>query len=116
MKSGQPYDFEQRLRRADGVYRCFRYRAVPWKDAHGQPIRWYGLLTDIDDLKRAEDALPATQARLARATHSAAMSELSASIAHEINQPLAAVVANGYAQSTVALRRSPERRTGLAQH
>jgi C4-dicarboxylate-specific signal transduction histidine kinase len=48
-------------------------------------------------LRRAEETVRATQARLSRATQIATMAELAASIAHEINQPLAAVVANGHA-------------------
>ena len=94
---GQPYDFEERLRRSDGIYRWFHFRSVPMRNAQGTIIRWYGLLTDIDDLKRTEEALRSAQARLARAMNLAAMSELSASIAHEINQPLSAVLANGHA-------------------
>jgi C4-dicarboxylate-specific signal transduction histidine kinase len=88
---------DERLRRHDGVYHWFHFRASPRFDADGQLIRWYGLLTDIDDLKRADEALRVTQARLSRATHLATVSELSASIAHEINQPLAAIVSNGHA-------------------
>lgn len=95
--SGQPYDFEERLRRADGAYRWFHFRAAPLRDADGQITRWYGLLTDIEDLKRADEALRSAQMRLSRATHLAALSELSASIAHEVNQPLAAVVTNANA-------------------
>jgi PAS domain S-box-containing protein len=97
IRSGQPYEFDQRLRRGDGIYRWFHFRAVPLRDEQGQITRWYGLLTDVEDLKRTEAALRSTQARLARATQLAAMSELSASIAHEINQPLSAVLANGHA-------------------
>jgi PAS domain S-box-containing protein len=95
--SRQPYATEHRLRRADGVYRWFQVRMVPGHDATEHFIRWYCLLTDIDDLKRAEEVLRSTQARLSRAAHLATVSELSASIAHEVNQPLAAVVANGHA-------------------
>jgi PAS domain S-box-containing protein len=92
---GLPFSFDQRLRHASGVYRWFQYNAVPLHDAAGRVIRWYGLLTDTDDLRQAEENLRRTQARLSRATHLATVSELSASIAHEVNQPLAAVVANG---------------------
>jgi hypothetical protein len=60
-------------------------------------IRWYGVLIDIHDQKNTEEALRRTQMRLSRATQIATVGELSASIAHEINQPLAAVVANGHA-------------------
>ena len=52
---------------------------------------------DIDDHKRAEEALRTTQAKLSRASRIAIVSELAASIAHEISQPLAALVANGHA-------------------
>ena len=59
--------------------------------------RWYGLLIDIDDRKNMEEALRSNETRLSRATQTATVGEFSASIAHEINQPLAAVVANGHA-------------------
>jgi hypothetical protein len=55
------------------------------------------LLIDIDDRKNTEEALRITQARLSRATQTATVGELAGSIAHEINQPLAAVVTNGHA-------------------
>lgn len=97
IEAGQPTEIEIRVRRADGVYRWCHFRQVPSHDAQGQLDRWYCLVTDIDDRKRAEETLRATQARLSQAMHMASLSELSASIAHEINQPLAAVVANGHA-------------------
>jgi PAS domain S-box-containing protein len=52
--AGRPYDIENRYRRADGVYRWFEFRTLPARDAAGRIIRWYGLLIDIDDRKRAE--------------------------------------------------------------
>ena len=55
--SGTPYEIEQRLRRADGVYRWFQHRGDPLRDATGQVVRWCVLLTDIDEQKRAENAL-----------------------------------------------------------
>jgi signal transduction histidine kinase len=67
------------------------------RDSEGRVTRWYGLLIDIDDRKSMEEALRSTQTRLSRATQTATVGELSASIAHEINQPLAAVVTNGHA-------------------
>jgi hypothetical protein len=70
------------------------------RDAEGRVVRWYALLTDIDDRKRAEDALRSTQTRLSRARQVATVAELSASIAHEINQPLASVVTNAHASQT----------------
>src|SRR6185437_582247 len=59
--------------------------------------QWYGLLIDIDDRKSIEEALRRTETRRARATQVATVGELAASIAHEINQPLGAVVTNAYA-------------------
>jgi hypothetical protein len=94
---GEPHEVEQRLRRADGVYRWFKPLAHALRDEDGRIVRWYCLLIDVDDLKHAEKSLHATQAQLVRATHLATVSELSASIAHEMNQPLAAVVAHGHA-------------------
>ena len=57
IETGQPYDLELRQRRADGVYRWFQSRALPARDTEGRINGWYMLLTDIDDRKRAEDAL-----------------------------------------------------------
>jgi len=65
--SGNPYDFEARLRRFDGVYRWFQVRGLPVRDADGRILRWCSLLTDIDERKRAEDALKRSEAFLAEA-------------------------------------------------
>ncbi|WP_158790321.1 PAS domain-containing protein [Granulicella sp. L60] len=95
--SGSPGECETRLRRFDGEYRWLLFRANPFRDAAGNILRWYGIAIDIDDRKRAEEVLRNTQSRLSRATQIATIGELAASIAHEINQPLAAVVSNGHA-------------------
>ena len=58
LASGQPFESEVRLRRAvDGEYRWFLARAVPLRDEAGNILRWYGILADIEDRKRAEAAL-----------------------------------------------------------
>ena len=49
-----PGDFEVRLRRHDGEYRWFIVRAEPMRNERGEVARWYGINTDIEDLKRAE--------------------------------------------------------------
>jgi PAS domain S-box-containing protein len=54
--SGEPYDFDARIRRHDGIYRWFQVRGLPLRDMGGQIVRWYSLLVDIEDRKRAEDA------------------------------------------------------------
>ena len=92
-----PLDTTCRFRKADGEYRWFHVHAEPLLDGDGRVVRWYGVHVDIDDLKKAEEALRATQAQLSRASEIAAVSGVAASIAHEISQPLAAMVAYGHA-------------------
>jgi PAS domain S-box-containing protein len=56
--TGEPFEDEARYRRAaNGEYRWFLVRAVPLRDEHGNILRWYGILTDIEDRKRAEALL-----------------------------------------------------------
>jgi PAS domain S-box-containing protein len=98
--SGRSFEVTHRLRRSDGVYRWFQSRGEPLKDSSGKVLRWYDLVIDIDESKALENALRDTQARLARASQILAVAELAASIAHEINQPLSSVVANGHACQT----------------
>jgi PAS domain S-box-containing protein len=57
ISSGSPYEIEQRLRRSDGVYRWFQHCGSPLRDAAGNVVQWCVLLTDVDERKRAEDAL-----------------------------------------------------------
>src|SRR6266550_7225044 len=57
MISGDPYEIIERIRRFDGVYRWFQVRGLPFRGSSGRIVRWYVLLTAVDDLKRAEDAL-----------------------------------------------------------
>jgi len=97
LESGAQVDVEARMRRFDGAYRWFLFRAGPLRDASGVVVKWYGINIDIEDRKQADEALRTAQARLARARQVATVGELSASIAHEVNQPLAAVVASGHA-------------------
>jgi PAS domain S-box-containing protein len=64
VETGQPYDIEHRIRRADGQYRWFQLRGRPRRDADGHVIRWYVLLTDIDERKQAEVELSALKDQL----------------------------------------------------
>ena len=57
LASGDPIDFETRLRRHDGAYRWFQLRGHPARDTDGRIVRWYCLMTDIDDRRRAEEAV-----------------------------------------------------------
>ena len=65
--SGEPFEFEVRARRFDGVYRWFQSRGFPLRDPNGQIVRWYNLLIDIDERKRAEQDLRRSEAFLSEA-------------------------------------------------
>ena len=69
VRTGEPYDFEARVRRFDGVYRWFQIRGQAHRDAAGRIVRWYGLLTDIEDRKRADDELRRREYYLAAGEH-----------------------------------------------
>jgi PAS domain S-box-containing protein len=97
VKIGRPMDVVYRIRRADGVYRWFQSRVEPLVDVQGRILRWYGLVVDVDDQVKAEEALRKSQADLAHVSRVTTMGELTASIAHEVNQPLTAVVNNANA-------------------
>jgi PAS domain S-box-containing protein len=57
MKSGELFESEARHRSANGDFRWFLARAVPLRDEQGKILKWYGILTDITDRKRAEERL-----------------------------------------------------------
>jgi PAS domain S-box-containing protein len=92
--SGDSFAMRYRLLRADGMYRWMSGRAEPMRDQDGRIVQWYGLCHDIEDQVQAADALRRSAEKLALATQAANLAELSASIAHEVNQPLAAIAAD----------------------
>lgn len=61
ISSGKPGEAETRLRRFDGQYRWFLFSANPIRDESGSIIRWLGINTDIEDRKRAQEALAASE-------------------------------------------------------
>jgi PAS domain S-box-containing protein len=103
--TGERFENEVRYRRAtDGQYRWFLARAVPQRDARGNILKWYGISTDIEDRKRAEQL----QADLAHVNRVSTMGELTASLAHEIKQPIGAAVANAEACARFLDRDQPD--------
>jgi PAS domain S-box-containing protein len=97
VKDGQPIESEVRVRRADGQYCWFFVRNVPLRDEAGDVAKWYGSAIEIDDLKRAEEErerLRQLQLELAHTNRVTTMGELTASIAHEIRQPISAASTN----------------------
>ena len=64
LASGDIFDTEYRLRRHDGIYRWFIGRNVPLRDDSGKITSWFGSATDIEALKKAEEALRISEERL----------------------------------------------------
>lgn len=94
LATGEPYARRHRLRRFDGEYRWVETRAAPMRDAEGTIVQWNIVCLDIDGEVRAQEKLLSAQESLARASQAASLAELSASIAHEVNQPLSAVMSS----------------------
>jgi PAS domain S-box-containing protein len=63
---GTPYEQEERHRGVDGTYRWFLSRGLPFRDAEGRIVRWYGTNTDIEDRKQAEEELRRLSGQLLR--------------------------------------------------
>jgi PAS domain S-box-containing protein len=95
IRSGRGFTMEARFLRArDGTYRWHLNRAVAVRDSEGNILRFVGTATDVHDWRQAQEELRNTQAELAHTTRVLTMGELTASIAHEVNQPLGAIVAS----------------------
>ena len=112
--TGEPFESELRLRRADGEYRWFITRRVPLR-RNGEVIAWYAATYDIEDRKRAESELIESERRfreaqmeLAHASRVVTMGQFTASIAHEVNQPLAALLTNAETALRWLARQPPD--------
>ncbi|MBV9731820.1 MAG: response regulator, partial [Verrucomicrobia bacterium] len=90
------FDFEHRLLMPDGSVKYVRVAGRPSKSRTGS-IEFMGPVSDITERKLGEEALQKAQAELAHVTRVTTLGELTASIAHEINQPLTAIVSNASA-------------------
>jgi formate hydrogenlyase transcriptional activator len=64
LASGEAGEIEAHLRRFDGEFRWFLFRASPLRNASGKVVKWYGTNTDLEDRKRAEDALRSNEQSL----------------------------------------------------
>jgi PAS domain S-box-containing protein len=92
LAAGEPMESEVRIRMADGNYRWLLIRNVPLRDELGTIVKWYGTGIEIEDRKRAEEQLRQAQVDLAHVNRVTTMGELTASMAHEVNQPIGAAV------------------------
>jgi PAS domain S-box-containing protein len=96
--TGKPFQNEFRwLRAAERTYRWCITSALPLRDQRGRIIKWFGSVVDLHDWKQTQQALETTQTELARVSRMTTMGELAASIAHEVNQPLTALINNSNA-------------------
>jgi PAS domain S-box-containing protein len=109
IRSGRGFTMEARFLRArDGTYRWHLNRAVPVRDAEGKVVRFVGTSTDVHDWRQAQEALRNTQTEFAHMTRVMTMGELTASIAHEVNQPLGAIVTSAAAGSRWLATKPPQ--------
>ena len=93
--TGTPYRVEARLvHAADRSYRWCLTTSLPLRDEEGRILKWHGVCVDMHDWKEAQDELRETQAELAHIARVMTMGQLTASIAHELNQPLAGIMTN----------------------
>ena len=89
LETAEPFDMVFPLRGGDGVFRPFLTRVVPFRDASGTIVRWFGTNTDISDQKRAQEELRIIAARLSEADRR--KDEFLATLAHELRNPLAPI-------------------------
>jgi PAS domain S-box-containing protein len=93
--SGSQYRVEVRIfHAADRAWRWCVISALPLQDDQGRILKWHGTVVDMHDWRQAQEELRNTQAELAYMTRVTTMGALTASIAHEVNQPLAGIVTN----------------------
>lgn len=97
VERGGRYETEYRVLRADGRVRWIASRGRVECNGDGQPIRVRGASVDITRRKRAELELHERRGELAHLSRVAMLGELSGSLAHELNQPLAAILSNAQA-------------------
>lgn len=90
-QAGLPTEVEYRIIRPDGELRWIRDRAFPIRDEAGQVIRIAGIGDDITHIKTTEEKLQQHRNDLAHASRLTTMGEMAAGLAHELNQPLAAI-------------------------
>jgi len=95
LATGEPYRVEVRiLHAADRAYRWCITSALPLVDQDGRILKWFGTVVDMHDWKQSQEELRKTQAELAHVTRVMTIGQFTASIAHEVNQPLSGILMN----------------------
>lgn len=86
-----PYDHLCRALMHDDQYRWMRFRAAPRHANDGSVLRWFGTVEDVDDQRQSALQLHQLQTDLIHVSRLSAMGTMAVTIAHELNQPLAAI-------------------------
>jgi C4-dicarboxylate-specific signal transduction histidine kinase len=94
VRAGSDVDLEFRIVCPDGTVKCIHSRGHPVFGPSVELTEYVGTVEDITERRRGEESLSSMQAELARATRAIVLGQLMASIAHEVNQPLTALIAN----------------------
>ena len=102
------FSMEHRLRRHDGQYGWVLNNGVPRFELDGTFLGYIGSAIDITQYKEAETNLRQQREHLARMSRISTMGELAASLAHELNQPLTAILANAQAGERLLLAKPPD--------
>ena len=116
--SGAKFEIQLRVCGVGGNCRWFLIRGIPQRTADGEVSSWYGVHIDMEEQYRAQQALLVAQGDSARWSRTLSMAEMAAAIAHEIKQPLTALVTQAQACQRW-LRADPinaERATKAAEH
>ena len=107
VRNGDDYELDFRIVRPDGI-RHIHSLAHAVYDENGAVIEYVGTVIDTTERKRSEEALRQAHDELAHASRVLTMGELTSSIAHEVNQPLGAIVTNGNASLRLISRNPPD--------
>lgn len=101
-------DFGHRLLLPGGVVRYLHIMAAPVIDRDGGPTRYFGAVRDVTERQHSDEALSRARSELAHVARLATLGELTASIAHEVNQPLAGIVMNADASQRFLTEPQPD--------
>jgi PAS domain S-box-containing protein len=105
-----PYQIEFRTQKTDGTIRWIQARGRGYYDESGRPLSMTGVVFDITDRKEAELAAQRSREDMSHLSRVAAMGEMAASIAHELNQPLSGIISNASAGRRFIDRGNPDLR------
>lgn len=102
------FEAEYRLRDREGVTHWVVARGQVERNAAGKPLRLRGVSVDVTDRKKAEDELAQHRNELSHLSRLTTLSELSSSLAHELNQPLAIILTNAQAAQRLLAQQPPD--------